>query len=169
MKKSMKTIGIISLLTIATVGSYVLGSQNATDMGAETEEFHNNYLDLRTVTGYSTNKGLQLYTNDGNVYELDTENVLTDTQSITTVYHVDDEQDHDILNNALECRNGIIVEILQGIVLDSDGNGIDNCGYYIKYDTEKFTKGDKVETVLVYDPDSNFVDDILYRIDAKIE
>lgn len=169
MKRSMKTIGIISLLTIATVGSYALGSQANADE-TTTEEFRNNYLDLRTVTGYSTtNDGLLLYTDDGNSYQLDTENVLTDTQSVTTVYHVDDEQDHDSLNNVLEYRNGIVVEILQGIVLDSDGNGIDNCGYYIKYDTTKFTEGDKVETVLVYNPDTNFVDDVLYRIDAKIE
>lgn len=170
MRKSIKTIGIISLLTIATVGSYALGSQNATDMSTETEKFHNNYLDLRTVTGYSTNKGLQLYTNDGNSYQLETENVLTDTQSVTTqVYNVNTEQDHDALNNALECRNGIIVEILQGIVLDNNGNGTDSCGYYIKYDSKQFIEGDKVETVLVYNPDTNFVDDILYRIDAKIE
>ena len=166
----MKTLGIISLLTIATVGSYALGLQNATDMSTETEEFRNNYLDLRTIIGYSTiNDSLLLYTNDGNSYQLETENVLTDTQSVTTVYNVNTEQDHDALNNALECRNGIVVEILQGTVLDSDGNGIDDCGYYIKYDSRQFTEGDKVETVLVYDPDSNYTDDILYRVDTKIE
>lgn len=166
MRKSMKTIGIISLLTIATVGSYALGSQaNAAE--TTTEEFHNNYLDLRTVTGYSTNKGLQLYMEDGNVYELNTENVLTDIQPVTTqVYNVNTEQDHDIL----KCRNGkIAIEVIQGTVLDMEGNGVDNCGYYIKYDSKQFTEGDKVKTVLVYDPDSNFVDDILYRIDARIE
>ena len=62
----------------------------------------------------------------------------------------------------------IIIEVIEGTVLDSEGNGIDTCGYYVKYDTKKFSEGDKVQTVLIYNPDTNYIDDILYRIDTLI-
>lgn len=120
-KKVIGTLGAITLMTVASIKSYTLGSSWV-------------------------------------------------EQSTTQLYHVNTEQDHNALNNVLECRNGrIVIEVVQGTVLDNNGNGIDNCGYYIKYDSKQFTEGDKVETVLVYNPDTNFVDDILYRVDTKIE
>ena len=42
----------------------------------ESEEFKENYIDLRTVTGYSgTDISLMLYTDDGNGYYLEIEHV----------------------------------------------------------------------------------------------
>lgn len=87
----------------------------------------------------------------------------------TEVYYIQDTEDFNALTPILENRNGkIIIEVIEGIVLDSEGNGIDTCGYYVKYDTEKFSKGDRVQTVFIYNPDTNYIDDILYRIDTLI-
>ena len=53
--------------------------------------------------------------------------------------------------------------------MDSEENGIDILGNYRHYDMEKFSVGDKVQSVFVYNPKTNFIDDILYRTDTLIE
>lgn len=86
------------------------------------------------------------------------------------IYHTCTKSDNALLNTLLEQRDGeIIIQIVDGTVLDTVGNGIDNCGYYIHYDTKKFSKGDKVRTVFIYNPNSSTIDDILYRFDTLIK
>lgn len=98
---------------------------------------------------------------------LKTDNLQTD---LTQVYYTFTEDDFNTLMPIVENRNGkIIIEVIQGTVLDSDGNGIDSCGNYIHYDMDKFSIGDKVQSIFVYNPDSNAIDDILYRVDTLIE
>ena len=84
MKKKILTI---TLFAVVAIGSFLLGTtQTDTEVktaevekvvevvpdgyiDATTEEFFNNYIDMRTVTDFETNEnGLQLYTNDGNGY-----------------------------------------------------------------------------------------------------
>lgn len=72
--------------------------------------------------------------------------------------------------NKLQSRKGkIYIEIVRGTVLDDDGNGKDNSGFYIAYDTKKFKKGDKVESVFIYNPNNNYTDDIISRTDILID
>lgn len=98
-----------------------------------------------------------------------TENGLL-TWDNTEIYFTRNKDDFNALTPILENRNGkIIIEVIEGTVLDTSGNGTDNCGYYIHYDMDKFSVGDKVQTVFVYNPDTNYTDDILYRIDTLIE
>jgi len=86
------------------------------------------------------------------------------------VHKIQSIDDFERLTPILENRNGkVIIEISNGTVLDSTGNGIDSCGYYHHYDTEKFSKGDHVQSVFIYNPDTNYIDDILYRMDVLIE
>lgn len=88
----------------------------------------------------------------------------------TSVYYVHTKKDLDKLDKELYKRNGkIVIEIINGTVKDKKGNGVDSAGYYIYYNPQKFKKGDKVQTVFVYNPESNYTDDILYRIDTKIK
>ena len=133
-----------------------------------TEEFRNNYLDMRTVIGYTgTANGLQLHTEDGNGYYLDTGNVQ---DGATEIYTMTSKKDCKALYKKLLHRNGkIIIEVITGTVDDAEGNGTDAAGYYIGYDMEKFSKGDKVQSVFVYNPDNNYTDDILYRVDTLIK
>lgn len=89
-----KALYIITLLAVGT-GAYftgATGTRNTVEAAGRTEaqirtipdgcinmdsdEFIENYIDLRTVTGYSgTETGLMLYTDDGYGYYLKTEQV----------------------------------------------------------------------------------------------
>ena len=59
--------------------------------------------------------------------------------------------------------------MIDATVLDDDGNGSDSFGFYVKYDSGQFSKGDKVRSVFVYNPDTNYLDDIVCRVDWLIE
>lgn len=86
------------------------------------------------------------------------------------IYHSTSKEEFDRLTPILENRNGkIIIEVIDGTVLDDNGNGTDIAGKYIKYDSDRFSKGDKVQTVFIYNPKTNSFDDVLYRIDSLIE
>lgn len=58
----------------------------------------------------------------------------------------------------------VYVQTIQGTVLNAAGDGEDDEGYYIHY-PDRFNKGDRVETMLIYNPMSNYVDDVVYRSD----
>lgn len=135
------------------------------------EDFQNNYIDLSAVSSYSgTADGLQLYTSGSKSYYLDIEGTQKEQAGITQIYHVETESDLDALLDVLETRNGkIIIEVVNGTVDDAEGNGTDINGYYIQYDNTRFSEGDKVQSVFVYNPDNNSTDDILCRVDTLIE
>lgn len=88
----------------------------------------------------------------------------------TEIYFTRTKNDYDAMTEILENRNGkIIIEVIEATVLDDDGNGSDQFGFYVKYDAKRFSKGDTVQSVFVYNPDSNYIDDILYRADSLLE
>lgn len=84
MKKKILTI---TLFAVVAVGSFLLGTTQAKTevktvevekvvevipngyIDTTTDEFFNNYIDMRTVTDFEASEnGLHLYTNDGNGY-----------------------------------------------------------------------------------------------------
>lgn len=76
----------------------------------------------------------------------------------------------------LENRKGkIIIEKCIGVVENSDGDGkVLNCydsNYdYISYrSVEDFQEGDTILTYFIYNPDTNYTDDILERFDYVID
>ncbi len=158
--------GIIAVVsTVIFIGYGAMDTATADSMVMTDND---SCLDLNTVTSYSgTAEGLQLYTEDGNGYYLE---VSQDSQNKrTVVYHVTTEKEYDTLFNALENRDGkVIIEISYGTVTDNAGNGTDDFGYYRHYDNDRFSINDRVQSVFVYNPDSNYTDDILYRIDTLI-
>ena len=86
------------------------------------------------------------------------------------VHYCKTREEYDRLTSVIENRNGrIIIEMVDATVLDGDGNGSDSFGFYVKYDTGQFSKGDKIRSVFVYNPDTNYFDDIVYRRDQLIE
>lgn len=59
--------------------------------------------------------------------DMDTENMQ---DGATQVYYIQTDDDMDRLKVILENRNGkIIIEVSNGTVTDSNGDGIDVCGY----------------------------------------
>lgn len=82
----------------------------------------------------------------------------------------------ELSGDMLRNRNGnIIIEKSIGIVTSAEGDGeVLNCRNseynYISYKSvSKANVGDKILTYLVYNPENNYVDDILYRFDFIIE
>lgn len=86
------------------------------------------------------------------------------------IYQAKTKEEYDRLTHIIENRNGkIIIEVVDAIVLDDEGNGSDQFGFYVKYDSERFHKGDKVQSIFVYNPDTNYLDDIICQTDTLIE
>lgn len=77
MRKILKTIGTIAVIGTMVIGSYFVGTSQAEKVevipdgyvNTESQEFYENYIDMREVTDFSANdNGLQLYLEDGSGY-----------------------------------------------------------------------------------------------------
>ena len=161
MKKRLVRASLAMMVSISVIGCNTIKTADGT---AETD----NYIDMNTVVSYSgTANGLQLNFRDGTGYYLD---IPQESDSLTEVFYISSESDHEKLLDALENRNGkIIIEVSSGTVLDDEGHGRDICGYYIKYDSERFSAGNEVQSVFVYNPETNYIDDIVSRTDTLIQ
>lgn len=99
--------------------------------------------------------------------------VTTDTVKTTgfetETYFIKSQADYERSADAITHKDGkIIIQIVQGTVISDNGDGELDTGGYIKYDAD-LKQGDRVETVLVYNPATNFDDDVMYRADTLIE
>lgn len=99
--------------------------------------------------------------------------VTTDTVKTTgfetETYYVKSQADYERSADAITHRNGkIIIQVVQGTVISDNGDGKLDTGGYIKYDAD-LKQGDRVETVLVYNPATNYTDDVMYRADTLIK
>lgn len=170
MKKKLFATALLLLTTCTSfTGCHYHTRDNTTMIQTKNRESTaNNYIDMNRVTEYSgTDTGLQLYFEDGTGYYLE---VPQRQEGITKVYYIYTPEDLECLSHALENRNEkIIIKVSNGTVLDSEGNGVDILGNYRHYDMKNFSVGDKVQSVFVYNPKTNFIDDILYRTDTLIE
>lgn len=161
MKKRMVRALLAMMVSVSVIGCNTI---KTADSVIETD----NYIDMNTVVSYSgTADGLQLNFADCTGYYLE---IPEESDSLTEIFYICSEGDHKRLLDALENRNGkIIIEVSSGTVLDNEGNGKDSCGYYIKYDSSRFFAGDQVQSVFVYNPDTNYIDDIVSRADTLIQ
>lgn len=87
------------------------------------------------------------------------DNVLSDTidnmieWDNTEVYFTHAKADYDRMTEILENRKGkIIIEVIEATVSDDDGNACDDFGFYVKYDSGKYEKGDRVQTAFCIQP-----------------
>lgn len=122
------------------------------------------------LSGCSNAKAVKSAEKSVNVDSLDYYRELTD--EIGTIEIIDSS---DLSLKKLENRKGkIIIEKCIGVVDSSNGDGkILNCAdsdCYISYkDVENYQKGDIILTYFVYNPDTNYTDDILQRFDYIID
>ena len=161
MKKRLVRASLAMMVSISVIGCNTI---KTADNVIETDS----YIDMNTVVSYSgTANGLQINFEDGTGYYLE---IPKESDSLTEVFYIGSDSDHEKLLDALETRNGkIVIEVSSGTVLDNEGNGKDICGYYIKYDSSRFSAGDQVQSVFVYNPDTNYIDDIVFRTDALMK
>ena len=157
---------IVKALLAMMVSVSIIGCNTIKTADNTTEA--NSYIDMNTVISYSgTADSLQLNFEDGTGYYLD---IPQESDSLTEVFYIGSDSDHEKLLDVFENRDGkIVIEVSSGTVLDNEGNGKDICGYYIKYDSSRFSAGDQVQSVFVYNPDTNYIDDIVFRTDALMK
>lgn len=163
MKKRIVEVLLAMMVSVSVIGC------NTIKTADETTE-NDSYIDMNTVISYNgTADGLQLNFADGTGYYLEIPEIPQESDNLTEVFYISSESDHEKLLDALENRNGkIVIEVSNGTVLDNEGNGQDICGYYIKYDSSRFSAGDQVQSVFVYNPETNYIDDIVSRADTLI-
>jgi hypothetical protein len=88
------------------------------------------------------------------------------------IVYITDDMTWEQATEIIENRNGkTVIEVVVGVVEDDNGNGhtIETVrNQYIKYNEEKFTRGDEVLSIFVYNPNNNIWDDIIDRQDFLI-
>lgn len=146
---------------------YSNGTIAADSILTDNDAFNNRY-DMDTITGYNrTATGIEMYAKDGNGYYLE---VTNKPHGNAQMFYICTKEDFNTLVPVLKNRNGkVIIAIIQGIVLDSDGKGVTTYGNEILYDMSKFTVVDRIQSTLIYNHENNDIEDILYRIDTPLE
>lgn len=120
--------------------------------------------DIQSIDYYTSENKLTINTSSDSYDFEPTINVIpseTETDNICQVYD-SSELTEDILAN----RQGkLIIEKCVGTVTDDEKNGSLEDGSYISYADVNCTKGDSVITYLIYNPDTNYTDDVIERFD----
>lgn len=89
-------------------------------------------------------------------------NILTLLLSTNIQLYTDDSLTYETLRS--RTPDVLIIEEIHGTVIDGNGNG--ECyGSYINYSNMNVNPGDEIITYCIYNPENNYEDDILYRID----
>ena len=95
------------------------------------------------------------------------QNMTDDFQ--TEIYYIDSQEESDKCYEALQHRKGkIIIEVITGTVTGENDDGQIDYQGYIKYHGG-LAVGTRIESVMIYNPDNNYIDYIMYRADTIIE
>lgn len=121
--------------------------------------------DIKSIDYYASENKLTISTSTDSYDFEPNVNVIpseTETDNICQLYD-SSELTEDVLAN----RQGkLIIEKCIGTVIDDEKNGSLEDGSYISYtDVDDCTKGDTVITYLIFNPDTNYVDDVIERFD----
>lgn len=120
--------------------------------------------DIQSIDYYANENKLTISTSTDSYDFVPTINVIpseTETDNICQLYDSSDLTE-DILAN----RQGkLIIEKCVGTVTDEDRNGSLEDGSYISYADVDCAKGDTITTYLIYNPKSNYTDDVIERFD----
>lgn len=109
---------------------------------------------------------------DDNPYDIDLAPYIDAANGMETIVICETD---DLTGEMLENRNGIIyIEVLWGIVLNDDGDGrvLSTSDPFYNYISYKYvdgaTTGNIILTYLIYNPETNYVDDVIARVDYII-
>lgn len=169
----MKNKILYILTTTALVMSaFLIGKfTTPTEKTATVEPNAKQYLavnDIQSIDYYTSENKLTISTSTDSYDFVPTINVIpseTETDNICQLYDSSDLTE-DILAN----RQGkLIIEKCVGTVTDDEKNGIiqnaDSDYNYISYEDVNCAKGDTVITYLIYNPGTNYTDDVIERFD----
>ena len=120
--------------------------------------------DIQSIDYYASENKLTISTSTDSYDFEPNVNVIpseTETDNICQLYD-SSELTEDVLAN----RQGkLIIEKCIGTVIDDEKNGSLEDGSYISYADVDYVKGDTVITYLIYNPNTNYIDDVIDRID----
>ena len=162
----MKNKIIYTLITTALVMSaFLIGKTMSKTVTVEPNA--KQYLavnDIQSINYYTSENKLTISTSTDSYDFTPTVNVIpskTETDNICKVYNSSDLTE-DILAN----RQGkLIIEKCTGTVSDNEKNGSLEDGSYISYADVDCAKGDAITTYLIYNPGTNYTDDVIERFD----
>lgn len=159
--------------TIALVMSaFLIGKTMSTQKTVKVEPNAKQYLavnDIQSIDYYASENKLTINTSTDSYNFVPTVNIIpseTETQDNICQLYDSSELTEDILAN----RQGkLIIEKCIGTVTDDEKNGIiqnaDSDYNYISYADVDCEKGDTITTYLIYNPKSNYTDDVIERFD----
>lgn len=125
--------------------------------------------DIKSINYYASENKLTIDTSTDSYDFVPTVNVIpspseTETETQDNICQVYDSSEltEDILAN----RQGkLIIEKCIGTVTNDEKNGVLKDGSYISYADVDCAKGDTITTYLIYNPDTNYTDDVVERFD----
>lgn len=165
MKRKIAYIFITSALVMS---AFLIGKTMSTQKIVEPKPNAKQYLavnDIKSIDYYASENKLTISTSTDSYDFEPTINVIpteTETQDNTCQFYESSELTEDILAN----RQGkLIIEKCVGTVTDDEKNGVLEDGSYISYENVDCSKGDTVITYLIYNPKTNYTDDVINRFD----
>lgn len=167
-----RKIAYIITTSALITSAFLIGKTMSTQKTVEPKPNAKQYLavnDIKSIDYYASENKLTVNTSTDSYNFEPTINVIpteTETQDNICQLYDSSELTEDILVN----RQGkLIIEKCVGTVLDDEKNGAiqnaDSDYNYISYADVDYTKGDTVTTYLIYNPKTNYTDDVINRID----
>ena len=161
-------IAYIFTTTALVMSAFLIGKTMSTQKTVEVEPNAKQYLavnDIQSVNYYSSENKLTINTSsDSYVFEPNVNVIPSETETQDNICQVYDSSD--LTEDVLANRQGrLIIEKCIGTVTDNEKNGSLEDGSYISYADVDCAKGDTITTYLIYNPETNYTDDVVERFD----
>lgn len=159
-------IAYILTTSALVMSAFLIGKTMSTQKIVEPKPNAKQYLavnDIQSMDYYVIKNKLTINTSTDSYDFVPTVNVIprTETDNICQVYD-SSELTEDVLAN----RQGkLIIEKCIGTVTDDEKDGSLEDGSYISYENVDCVKGNTIVTYLIYNPDTNYTDDVVNRFD----
>lgn len=162
-------------LLIITLKTMVSAKQAANTIHTETKILMEEaFSHIKNVDYVETESGIEtvVYDNAGNTYVIDRRDAQIDKTeaSKVVIFRTDTPGELKAMQEYIEnnTAGNIIIEISNGTVTGENGDGETDSGYYIHYNGN-YEVNDRVESAFIYNPATQYIDDVLYRQDTKIQ
>lgn len=161
-----RKIAYILTTSALVMSAFLIGKTMSIQKIVEPKPNAKQYLavnDIQSIDYYTSKNKLTISTSTDSYDFEPTINVIpSETQDNICQVYDSSELTEDVLAN----RQGkLIIEKCIGTVIDDEKNGSLEDGSYISYADVDCVKGDTVITYLIYNPNTNYIDDVIDRID----
>lgn len=161
-----RKIAYIITTSALVMSAFLIGKTMSIQKIVEPKPNEKQYLavnDIKSIDYYVSENKLTISTSTDSYDFEPTINVIpSETQDNICQVYDSSELTEDILAN----RQGkLIIEKCIGTVIDDEKNGSLEDESYISYESVDCTKGNTIITYLIYNPETNYTDDVIERFD----